>query len=127
MQWNDLTIAQRSSEKQRFNILAKDVEKIEDIDARIKRLEKLQPLTVDITVLPAEANPATVKFDGQAVTYADSKYSVSNVLTGEYELSVKSEGYVDFADTIAVDIDNTEFEVTLEEAPEPEEQEPEEE
>ena len=132
MEWNNLTIAQRTSEKQRFNILSKlagkDSERLdaieaelEDIDARITRLEKLQPLTVNLTVLPAEANPATVKFDGESVTYADEKYSISDVLSGEHAVSIKSTGYQDYEDTIIVDINNTEFEVTLEAESEDEE------
>ena len=48
--------------------------------------------TVDLTVRPTDANPATVTFDGDVVSYAGGKYSIEGVETGEQALLLRSIG-----------------------------------
>ena len=121
IQWNDLTIRQRTSQIQRFNILVDYITqgggggseeigdilaRIEDIDHRIDLLENFIPSTdyyvINVSPTSLEGADVTLKVDN--VVYTDEtanpgRYVINNITPGEHTIEITCDGYEDYEST----------------------------
>lgn len=125
MQWTDLTIAERTSEKKRFDILASmgnegieeqldEIEaEIDSLDDRVTRLEGFVVFTVTLT-LKEDYENITVKFDGEEIEAgADDKYTITDVMLGMHTVEAHADGYGGYFENRLFTPDDCELEIEL--------------
>ena len=85
MEWNDLTIKERTSEKLRFNFI-------------MELLEEVMPeFTVSLSLARQDYPSPVVKFDGTTIS---SPYTINNVRTGNHHVECVAAGYYEYDEII---------------------------
>lgn len=125
MQWTDLTIQERNSQKKRFNILAsmghEDIDEqldeieaeIDSLDERVTRLEGFVRFTVTLT-LKEDYDDITVKFDNVEIEAGeDGKYTINNVVLGMHSVEAHADGYGGYYERKFFSPEDCELEIEL--------------